>query len=108
MNKARELTETEVRNNFLQHCWDMIDYWENFPDITLHKRMSGVVFSLLVALDGESADLPGFIVAPFPNSDDKEYNRLNGNNWYPENTEENIDCDIAGSLHEYFYINENK
>jgi hypothetical protein len=102
MEQPRELTETEVRDKFLEYCNTSIKYWENLPNKSLHERMKGAVFSILVAIDGESASLPAFILAPFPHSDDREFRELNNENWYPENSEEFIDCDIAGALHEYF------
>jgi hypothetical protein len=108
MDDPRELTETEVRDNFLELCYGYIRFWEELPEKSLHERMAGVVFSILVMLDGESADLPSFIVAPFPHPDDKEYNRLHGENWYPQNLEQNINCNIAGGLHEYFCMMKNK
>ena len=97
MPKAHEFTQEEVRNNFIQHVRAMIDYWSNQPGKP-RDRISGCAFSILVALDGGSAALPGLRVIPYPHPDDKPYCEIQGENWYP-----NDGCDIAGSLHEHLY-----
>lgn len=102
MNNSRELTEDEVRNKFVEHCFVVLDYWENLPNKSLHEKLVGTVFSVLVTLDGESVNLPGFIVAPLPHPDDKEYNKENNENWYPQNHENQVNCDISGGLHDAF------
>jgi hypothetical protein len=108
MNKPRELTEEEVRERFLDHLWVMIDYWAAEGERDRKPRrdsLEGLAFSLLAALDGEAADLPGFIVAPHPHPDDKAFRRDNGEDWFPSNhkLDSKIKADIAGVLHELFY-----
>lgn len=108
-NKPREYTEEEIRKQFLDHLRGLIDYWADLatPDpndsdkkvISLRNAVSGVVFSTLVTLDG-GTDLPGFVVAPCPHEDDKDYHKEKGENWYPENHEIDVKCDISGCLHE--------
>lgn len=52
--------EERDRAEFLEHANVLIDYWNELPEYDLatarkctqHDRISGVVFSLLVALDG--------------------------------------------------------
>src|SRR3972149_5783195 len=97
---VREFTEEEVREKFLQHCWVLIDYWENVPNKSMHDKMVGLVFSILVSLDGESAGLPAVLVAPIPHPDDKEFLIREGESWFPENDERLVNCNIAGSLHD--------
>jgi len=118
MTKPRKYTEDEIIEKFIGHIWVTIDYWmktdlngSEFKEIVENEggeqryRMSGLVHSILVMLDGGSANLPGFIVAPYPHSTDKEYNKNEGNNWYPENhkIKNQIDGEIGGSLHELLY-----
>lgn len=100
---SRELTEDEVRKQFLKLVWDYIEYWDKLPDKTCRERLEGLAFGMLVILDGESAELPGFVVAPDPHPDDKEYHKERGENWFPENHESDTNCDIGGCLHELFF-----
>lgn len=92
---SREYTEQECRDMLLDHIWHMIRYWKTTE--TDRDRMEGLAFSILVALDGEAADLPKFIVAPDPRPDDKAYCQGRGVNWWPEN------CDLGSSLHDLFH-----
>lgn len=82
----------------------MVNYW-NRENITLtqKERLEGIAFSILSAIDGCAASLPSFVLAPLPHEDDKQYAIDNGGNYYPQNHESDIKCDIAGDLHENFY-----
>lgn len=103
-HKARELTEQEVRNNFLAEIKGMVEYWDKLPQKTTTERLNGLAFSILVLLDGESANMPGFILAPLPHEDDKRYSIEETNeNYYPQNHESEVNCDFSGSLHDDFY-----
>ena len=97
-NEPRQFTTDEVRQAFIQHVWALIEHWRTTSTST--DRLEGLAFSILAALDGNSAALPGFVVAPAPHPDDQEYLRANGENWYP--AAPGVECDIAGSLHELF------
>jgi hypothetical protein len=105
--EPREYTTEEVRALFLRHIRVMVDYWCNesskpFP----REKLEGLAHSILVMLDGYSAGLPAFIVAPLPAPDDKEDSKENGENWFPENDDELVKlvkCDIAGCLHDLFF-----
>lgn len=104
--EPREFTEEEVRGRVLDHIWGMIQYWyeeERRPSAL--EKMEGLAFSILVMLDGESADLPGFLVAPVPHPDDKEFSKKEIQDWYPQNQEAErvVNCDIAGGLHDNFH-----
>ena len=96
-----ELTEDEVRRRFLKEVWGLIEYWENVYS-TPRMRLCGLAFSMLVMLDGGS-NMPAFVVAPLPHEDDKAYCIEKGEDWFPENHESNVRCNISGSLHELFY-----
>ena len=103
MDDPREMTEEEVRQEFLEYIAVMVNYWDHTaPARTQRERLSGLVHSLLVMLDG-GTDLPKFIVVPDPHPDDREFHRGEGDNWWPENLETGVRCDIAGSLHEQWY-----
>ena len=91
--KGHQLTKEEVEKELLKHIWIMVEYWRDLPNKTIEDRLSGLAFSILAALDGESAALPAFIVSPKPCPEDKKYLKSRGKNWYPKY------CDIAGSLH---------
>lgn len=101
--KPRELKEDEVRKNFLSHLKNVATYWDKVEGRTTLEKIEGAIFSTLVLLDGEAADLPSFIVAPLPNENDMEFHKNRGKNWYPQNHNSKVNCDIAGSLHEMFH-----
>lgn len=73
------LTPYEARQRLFQHLAVMIAYWRDLPEAQLiagnpdgdpvQERLSGFLFSVLVALDG-SAALPGFDLMP---RDDEEW-----------------------------------
>ncbi len=104
MSKPRAYTKEEIRKQFLEHIQGMLRYWETTElrsphfdpakETEMHYRMSGLAFSILAAIDGSAMALPAFKLIAAPHEDDKEFNRSEGENWYPE------DVDIAGCLHE--------
>lgn len=102
---SREYKTEEIREQFLDHIRGMVNYWDNVSKETTKEKLSGLAFSILVALDGEAGDLPGFIVAPLPNPNDKQYLINEDEDYYPENheLEDKIKGDISGCLHEMFY-----
>lgn len=103
-DESREYTEDEVRENLLSYIWTMISYWKDEarkPDT--QGKLEGLAFSILTALDGCANGVPAFIVAPNPHPDDKDYLIDNGENWFPENHESEVKCNLSGSLHELFF-----
>jgi hypothetical protein len=96
---THEYTPEEVRERFIESVRSIVDYWEHVPN-PYGTRESGVAFSILSMLDGCNGGLPGFVVAPAPHPDDKQYYIDHGENYYPEAPE--VKCDIAGGLHEHF------
>ncbi len=102
-SKARPYTTDEVREKYLELVWSYIDCWEIFPDKTERERMEGLAASMLVILDGGSTELPGFVVGPIPHKDDRKFHKDRGQNWFPENQDSLVNCDISGGLHELFY-----
>ena len=83
---CREKTIEECRQEFLEQISADCRYWANVrlePEHdTVSYRMSGLVFSFLVILDGGSA-LPAFDVIPSPHEEDEEFLRGEGENWWP-------------------------
>lgn len=97
-----EYTTEEIRDQFLDHVRSLIEYWDKVDKQTTKEKLSGLAFSLLVTIDGDSA-LPGFILAPCPHENDKQYHIDNNEKYYPENHETNVRGDISGFLHESLY-----
>lgn len=104
--EPRQYTPEEIRENFLRHVRDMILYWHK-PEYSKTHALEGLAHSILVALDGESAELPSFVVLPLSNIEDYEFYRENGLNWYPLLQFDNP-YDIAGSLHDHLFKSEPK
>lgn len=103
MAESREITKEELQAQFIDHIWAMIDYWERDSRApTTADKLEGVAFSILTVLHGGTG-LPAFIVAPCPHPSDKAYLTDQGENYYADNHEADVACDIAGGLHEEFY-----
>jgi len=102
---SREFTTEEVREQFLEAVRARIIDWSNNNRRNEKEKLEGLAFSILSLIDGESIDLPGFILAPAPNSEDKQYYIKRNKNWYPENheIEDKIKCDITGCLHDRLF-----
>ena len=100
---SKEKSMEEIREEFLEHVRDLIEYWDEAEKSTNKEKLSGLAFSILVALDGGAADLPGFLVAPLVSLEDVDSSKEENEDYYPYNSGESIKCDIAGSLHELFY-----
>lgn len=95
----RELTSEEVRNNLLDHFWAMVDYWNEEGRVAdTREKLAGLAFSMLVVIDGESADLPAFLLAASPQPNDRLFRQGRGKNWYPEEA-----VNISGRLHDEWY-----
>lgn len=99
---AKEKTIEEIRQEFLKYVAESCRSWNDVEGKDTLGKLEGLAFSILVAIDGESCAVPGFILAPHPHPEDKEYNQKRCQDWYPENHESNIKADIAGNLHHEF------
>jgi len=103
MAEPRQWTADEIQDKFVRYLKDIASYWANLDaDKTILERVEGAIFSTLVTLDGESAGLPGFIVAPLGDKSDISFYKERDENWYPVNDGSKIKGDIGGSLHEAF------
>lgn len=101
---SKEFTEEEVREKFLRKVNTLVDYWykeSRTPGVK--EKLEGLAFSILSTIDGSSIDLPSFILAPLPAEEDKEYCIENGEDYFPQNHTSNVNCDIAGGLHELLH-----
>ncbi len=103
MSKSREKTAEEIKAEFLNHIRYLVKYWNDAPDRDCEGKLNGLAFSILGAIDGVTVGLPGFILAPLVHEDDKEYDIERGNDYYPENHDSDVKCDISGDLHDSFY-----
>lgn len=92
-----ELTESEVKELFLDHILDMAEYWHQQHGAD-REQLLNMAFSILVAIDGAGA-LPKFILAPDPHPEDREFRNSQDDDWYPENHDSDVACDITGELH---------
>jgi hypothetical protein len=102
---ATPYTADEIRSMFLSYVKDIVKYWVNLHPNDGKQAAEGAVFSTLVALDGSSMDLPGFLVIPHVQEEDNEFNADYGKRPYPVAPAELVNeaVDIAGSLHDLFY-----
>lgn len=99
---SRAYTEEEVRKMLVVHFRALSKYWATLDGLhspkTIQERCDGLVFSILITLDGASVDLPAFNLSPAPHPSDKQYHIDNGENWFDEDMVIN-DC----NLHEEWY-----
>lgn len=102
MNESHQYSRDEIRDMFLDQIWLYIDYWSREPNKTKQETLEGLAHSILVLLDGETADLPAFCVLPLSALSDQEYLRKNGENWFPALMVKE-DYDIAGELHSMLF-----
>lgn len=100
---SRQMTEKEVRDKLLKEICGLVDFWDKeAKGRSTHGKLDGLAFSILSLLDGSHVDLPAFIVAPRPHESDKNFHKDKKENWFPENLDPNIECDLGGTLHEYY------
>lgn len=102
---ATPYSADEIRSMFLSYVKDIVKYWVNLHPNDGKQAAEGAVFSTLVALDGNSMELPGFLVIPHVQEEDNEFNADYGKRPYPIAPEELVNraVDIGGSLHDQFY-----
>ena len=102
--QPRQFTTEEIRYRFIENVQGLVQYWGKQEGST-ERKLSGLAFSILVLLDAGTDDFPGFIVAPSPHPPDRKYRKSEGENWFPENRELQVQGDIGGCLHEYLNNN---
>lgn len=99
---SKELKEEEIRELFLDHVRNLVEYWGNGLDDNAKDKLSGLAFSILTAIDGCAGDLPGFILTPVCSKEDVKFYKEHNMDYFPISPD-NIKCDIAGGLHDNFY-----
>lgn len=91
---TRELTNAEVRENFLREVRDISQYWtgrvidrepplDNATRKIVLERVNGALYSLLSSLDGNSGAVPGFRVIPRTSPSDRQYDIDQEEDYYP-------------------------
>jgi hypothetical protein len=94
---AREMTAEECRAIFLEQIAAMVGYClAESRAATTREKLNGLVFSILVMIDGGSI-LPAFDLIPRSSEGDREFFKGEGQNWWPEG------CNISGGLHELWH-----
>ena len=76
--------------------WGAVDFWDGCTDVDRREAIEGAVFSVLVALDGDTS-FPSVEMTVTPHPDDRAYHEAEGTDYYPER------CEFGGGLHEEFY-----
>lgn len=100
---SRPKTSDEVRDEFMNACRDSVDYWASsgIPShYSIHDRLSGLLHSLLVIVDGSSGSFDcslDLVCRPHP--DDKEYSISEDEDWVEDGTVLNDEH----MLHELLY-----
>ncbi len=103
--KPRAFTSDEVRDQFLDHMRLLVHDCASHPRATLKESLEGLMFSVLVMLDGESGGMPPYHVIPCASHIAKQNAIVDGENYYrpfelPEGT---VDVHDGQMLHELFY-----
>lgn len=60
MDKEIKVTEEE---RFLNHIRSLVEYWEK-QDCSSKKKLDGLAFSILTAIDGDCISLPQYLLSP--------------------------------------------
>lgn len=98
-------TAEALRDQFVESCRDLVDYWANsnpktMTEYTVHDRLSGALHSFLCLIDGVSSQFPcalDLVCAPHP--DDKAFHIAEGDDWVEPGTVINA----SDMLHELLY-----
>ncbi len=80
---SKEKTEEEVREEFLSQIRTYVEYWSNVNEYDTKRKLEGLAFSILNIIDG-CTSLPGFILSPIINEEDRQYHIDNGEDYYPD------------------------
>jgi hypothetical protein len=100
MGEARAKTAEELQDDFMAQCRILVHYWDTVKDVPQRERLSGLLHSVLVMIDGQSGGWEcalDLVCRPHP--DDKAYHIDEGSNWIEDGTILN-DTDL---LHELLY-----
>jgi hypothetical protein len=84
----------------MDQCRELTRYWAGVEDRTVEERLSGLLHSILVIIDGQSGGFPcalDLVCRPHP--EDKAYHIIEGEDWIEDGTVLNADV----LLHELLY-----
>ncbi len=85
---SRPHTADECREKLIRHLVGIRDYWLNESMVSDEKKkLDGAIFSILVMIDGESTEMPAFLLMPAPHSDDAEFHQGRGENYWPKDVD---------------------
>ncbi len=98
VKEPRAWTAEEARKMFLAHLQGCAEYWAKLPNKTPLERTEGVLFSMLVCIDGGTMPLPGMDIVLRPHEEDERFNRVElGHNWFVDGMVIN-DCQLHEEL----------
>jgi len=98
MPKPKPYTPEEARKMFLDQLRSTKEYWLKVSGQTEGERMDGLIFSILVMLDGGTIGMPAMDIRLCPHKNDKAYHISKGEQWFKPGQLIN-DC----QLHEQWY-----
>lgn len=105
---GRRMTQEEVQDEFLDHLWGIVHYWDaleslpNDPPMTQRRRLEGLVHHILVTLDGVCDGMPAFEIYPNSHPDDEEHCKKEDRDWWPVLDDE-ITVHGGSMLHELWF-----
>lgn len=99
MNKPRAYTPEECREMLLKHFKTISNYWKQEHNNGHKDAFSGLVFSILASLDGDSIEIPAFDIKAHPHPDDRKYCISEGENYWKTGTD--VTCGYP--LHEFWH-----
>jgi len=80
---SRALTVEECRAEFLKKLAHLIGYWAKRPG-TVEERMGGLVFSILVMIDGGAGGFPPLKLIPEYNPANQKFRESKGEDYWPD------------------------
>lgn len=112
---SKQLTHDEARHLLIAHLVNLKDFWlRESRAPTAKEKMEGLLWSILVTLDGNSGGSPGFflvpkrkgnddavpgyLLIPVGTEEDKQYHIDQGGDYYAIPPKSVEDYDIGGSL----------
>jgi hypothetical protein len=98
--ESRAHTAEEAQKMFLDQARSIARYWANLQGKTPRERCEGVVFSMLVMIDGGSAGLPAFDLVACPHPDDEKFHREEGENFWQDGMAINSNTQLHEQFHE--------
>lgn len=98
----RAHTAQEVKDKLLNYMKGLCSYWSSpgvASDKNTKERMEGLCFSLLVAFDGGTLELPRFKILLDPHPEDKEFHISEGEKYF----EPEMEINENSALHEEWH-----